>query len=390
MRVDAFHNWRRELEAVEQEMNSLIAQGLPASSQERQVRRTRFAALIERREAAARNLLRSDIVSRRSKVPTRTPIPGDHVIAPAHAPAGSEGQVETFVPLPEGTRKADAQPGRPADRPADLADIWKPDRGAAAVPPTAAPNLAAAVADPAHPAEPPRIPDASIPNASIPNASIPDSRPPISSVLHSSVRDSAVLADSDSLPADVAAPAPDADSPVTGSAAPDATAGAPAKPAELPAAVLALVAEAAALASESDAVPPASASDAAPPPATDVVSLAVASIAAAIASVSDPAVPAAAAPEPAAPATDVVVLVPDASIPATAESSTGSTAPIDHSVDDPAANHPSGIVASPGEVASVVPEAETQPVPASDDPQSEALLLKLLRRLQFGPGTKRT
>src|SRR5262249_56193541 len=69
MRVDAFHNWRRELEAVEQEMNSLMAEGVPASSEERQVRRTRFAALIERREAAARNLLRSDSALRRGTSP---------------------------------------------------------------------------------------------------------------------------------------------------------------------------------------------------------------------------------------------------------------------------------------------------------------------------------
>jgi hypothetical protein len=368
MRVDAFHNWRRELEAVEQEMNSLIAQGLPASSQERQVRRTRFAALIERREAAARNLLRSDFVPRRSKVPPRAPSPGDHVISAPHAPAGPERQAETFVPLPEGTRKADAQPERPADRPADIADIWKPDRGAAAVPPTAAPNLAAAVADPAHPAEPPKIPD-----AKTPHASIPDSRTPISSV-----RDSAVLADSDSLPADVAAPAPDADSPVTGSAAPDATAGAPAKPAELPAAVLALAAEAAALASESDAVPPASASAAAPPPATDVVSVAVASIAAAIASVSDPAVTAAAVSEAAEPAVDVVVLAPVAATePAASADSAADLAA------DLGAARPSDVVVGPADAAAVIADAEPQSEP-SDDPQSEALLRKLLRRLQFG------
>jgi hypothetical protein len=368
MRVDAFHNWRRELEAVEQEMNSLIAQGLPASSQERQVRRTRFAALIERREAAARNLLRSDFVPRRSKLPTRAPAPGDHVISAPHAPAGPEGQAEAFVPLPEGTRKPEARLEGSADRRADLADIWKPDRDAAAVPPVATPDFAAAAADPTPPAEPPKTPDSSIPDSSI----------PISSVLDSSVRDSAVLADSDSLPADVAAPAPDADSLVTGSAAPDATAGAPAKPAELPAAVLALVAEAAALASESDAVPPAAASDPAPPPATDVVSVAVASIAAAIASVSEAAVPAAAVSEAADPAADVVVLDPVAS--------TESAASDDSAADlaaDLGAARPSDVVVGPADAAAVIADAEPQSEP-SDDPQSEALLRKLLRRLQFG------
>jgi hypothetical protein len=372
MRVDAFHNWRRELEEVEQEMNSLMAQGLPASSQERQVRRTRFAALIERREAAARNLLKSDFVPRRSKSPTRAPSPGDHVIAAAQAPAAPEGQAEAFVPLPEGTRKPEARLERLADRSADLADIWKPDLGAAAVPP----NFAAAAADRAPPAEPPKTPDSSIPDSSVLDSSVRDS----------SVPDSAVLADPGSLPADVAAAAPDADSLVADTAAPAATAAVPAKPAELPAAVLALVAEAAALASESDAVPPAGASDPAPAPATDVVSAAVASIAAAIASVSDPAVPAAADSEAAEPETNVVVFVPDASVPA--ESAAESAAPSDLSVDDFIANHSSGAVASPGDA--VVADAETPPAPAPDDLQPEALLRKLLRRLQLGSSPKRT
>src|SRR5262245_26578827 len=67
--IDAFQNWRRELDAVEQEMDRLIAAGLPASIAERQVRQTRFVALVERREAAARKLLQSDSASRRDKLP---------------------------------------------------------------------------------------------------------------------------------------------------------------------------------------------------------------------------------------------------------------------------------------------------------------------------------
>lgn len=58
--IDAFQSWRGELEAVEQEMDRLIAAGLPASVEERQVRQTRFLALVERREAAARKLLQTD------------------------------------------------------------------------------------------------------------------------------------------------------------------------------------------------------------------------------------------------------------------------------------------------------------------------------------------
>ena len=36
--IDAFQSWRGELEAVEQEMDRLIAAGVPASVEERQVR----------------------------------------------------------------------------------------------------------------------------------------------------------------------------------------------------------------------------------------------------------------------------------------------------------------------------------------------------------------
>jgi hypothetical protein len=66
-RIDAFQSWRRELEAVEQEMDRLIAAGLPATVEERQVRHAQFVALVERREAAARNLLQSDCASRRDE-----------------------------------------------------------------------------------------------------------------------------------------------------------------------------------------------------------------------------------------------------------------------------------------------------------------------------------
>jgi hypothetical protein len=187
MRVDAFHNWRRELEAVEQEMNSLIAQGLPASTEERQVRRTRFAALIERREAAARNLLRSDFAPRRGKSTPGPSGPGDHVIAAAHAGVGLEGPEDAFVRLPEGTRNAEAQLEAATDRPA-ATDIATPDLYAAAVPFDSA--TVALVVDPAQPAEPPTVSDAGL------------------------------VADPGSLPADAAAPAPDADALVPDSAAP--------------------------------------------------------------------------------------------------------------------------------------------------------------------------
>src|SRR3981189_1783587 len=109
MRHEAFQEWRREREAVEQEMDLLITAGLPTSNEERQVRRTRFAALLERREAAARNLLHSDRTRRRGRSPADSSGPGDRLISAAHAGAGVEGGPATFVPLPDGRTKADAQ-----------------------------------------------------------------------------------------------------------------------------------------------------------------------------------------------------------------------------------------------------------------------------------------
>jgi hypothetical protein len=111
MHDDAFQDWRREREAVEQEMDRLITAGLPGSVEEGQVRRTQFAALVERREAAARNLLRSGWARRRDKSPSDSSRPGDRVISAAHGGAGAEGEQATFVPLPDGRRKAEAQSG---------------------------------------------------------------------------------------------------------------------------------------------------------------------------------------------------------------------------------------------------------------------------------------
>src|ERR1700694_424696 len=118
MRDRDFQDWRRERDAVEQEMDHLIAAGVPASLEERQVRRTRYAAFIERREAAARNLLQSDRrrdksprggSSATSSGPSRGPSrPGDYLISAFHQGAAAEGQQAAFVALPDGRRKAEA------------------------------------------------------------------------------------------------------------------------------------------------------------------------------------------------------------------------------------------------------------------------------------------
>jgi hypothetical protein len=62
-----FQDWRREYEAVQREMDRLIKAGRPHSPEERQVRQLQFTALIERRDAAARNLLRSSVRQEKSR-----------------------------------------------------------------------------------------------------------------------------------------------------------------------------------------------------------------------------------------------------------------------------------------------------------------------------------
>jgi hypothetical protein len=59
MTTNAFQQWRQECEAVQREMDRLIAAGRPQSPEERQVRQLQFTALIERRDAAARTLLQT-------------------------------------------------------------------------------------------------------------------------------------------------------------------------------------------------------------------------------------------------------------------------------------------------------------------------------------------
>src|SRR5262249_25084151 len=101
MQGEAFQNWRRGREAIERKMHHLITGDVPASIEERQVRRTRFAALIERREAAARELLRRSRANGRDKSPTGSSRTGDRLIPAAHAGAGAEGDQAKFVPLPD-------------------------------------------------------------------------------------------------------------------------------------------------------------------------------------------------------------------------------------------------------------------------------------------------
>ena len=61
MAQDVFKTWKRECEAIHNQMDCLLKAGWPETAADRQVRKLQFMALIERRDAAARNLLRTNV-----------------------------------------------------------------------------------------------------------------------------------------------------------------------------------------------------------------------------------------------------------------------------------------------------------------------------------------
>ena len=75
MLQDAFQTWKRECETIEKEMDRLIIAGRPKLAAERQARQVQFAALIERRHLAARNLMDADatVVRRVKSAAPRSP-----------------------------------------------------------------------------------------------------------------------------------------------------------------------------------------------------------------------------------------------------------------------------------------------------------------------------
>jgi predicted phage gp36 major capsid-like protein len=54
-----FEKWRSECELIDAEMNRLALARLSGSEHERQLRKAQFASLVERRNQAARELLRT-------------------------------------------------------------------------------------------------------------------------------------------------------------------------------------------------------------------------------------------------------------------------------------------------------------------------------------------
>jgi hypothetical protein len=60
MSQGALISWKKECDAIHREMDRLLTAGWIESAEERQVRKIQFMALIERRNVAARNCLKSE------------------------------------------------------------------------------------------------------------------------------------------------------------------------------------------------------------------------------------------------------------------------------------------------------------------------------------------
>jgi hypothetical protein len=163
MHDKSFQAWRQECDAIEQEMDRLIRTPVPPSAEERQVRRIQFAALVERREAAARKLIEGDRVRHHNKLGSDAPAPGDYLVSTAAAGSIAAGDAATFVSLPDGRNRADAQSAR---SPHDAA-ISAPAVPSDTIAPTA--DSAPVGPDPVQPVTAGPLPDQSAqPDAAIP------------------------------------------------------------------------------------------------------------------------------------------------------------------------------------------------------------------------------
>jgi hypothetical protein len=355
---DAFQNWRREREAIEREMDHLITEGVPASIEERQVRRTRFVALIERREAAARELLYRGRASGRDKSPKGSYRP-DSLIPGTDGGAGAEGDQAKFVPLADEKGEVEASHVTTDEAPADIVALAG---DAVAVPPGPAEASAAGVpvAEPASDVVG-LTPRATSDSAVVLAAGLPSDVPGPSTDVVALAADATALA-----PESAAIPA----------------AGLPADTADPSADVVVHASDAAALAPESAAVPTAGLPAEVAEASADVIAHAP------DAPVSVPAVglPSDAAELP----TDDVALAADAgTLPPAADGvrAEGTELPADlllaHYVAAPPASYSSNTVANPANTVANCADAVPRAGDAkTDDLLSDPSLLKLLRRLQ--------
>jgi hypothetical protein len=72
MAQNVLNNWKQECAAIHNEMDCLLKAGWPETAADRQVRKLQFMALIERRDAAARNLLQTNAQAIAPAGPTET------------------------------------------------------------------------------------------------------------------------------------------------------------------------------------------------------------------------------------------------------------------------------------------------------------------------------
>jgi hypothetical protein len=112
MHHDAFQDWKRERDAIEQEMKLFLAAGRRAPLEDRAVRQIQFAAPIERRNAAARNLLTSVRAAR--PAPPIAAGMAEQVTKPADAQTATVLQLSASPPIAaelpkQGTEPAGAQ-----------------------------------------------------------------------------------------------------------------------------------------------------------------------------------------------------------------------------------------------------------------------------------------
>jgi hypothetical protein len=92
-------SWKEECDAIHMEMDRLLTAGRLRTAEERQVRKIQFMALIERRNVAAQNCLKSPAgparfaINRRKLEAPKTVAQADPVIAPDVAPEVAEVEV---------------------------------------------------------------------------------------------------------------------------------------------------------------------------------------------------------------------------------------------------------------------------------------------------------
>jgi hypothetical protein len=118
MHQSSFENWRRESEAVNGEMDSLLSAGWPKTVAECQVRKLQFMALVERRDVAAREFLKPCVLSQRQAMASRATSPRQVEASPGARRPSPEGGLAVEFQRGKGAESAQkASSGSPASSP---------------------------------------------------------------------------------------------------------------------------------------------------------------------------------------------------------------------------------------------------------------------------------